>query len=99
MTDIDASIVGYASGALCTFCMLPQLIKCLRTKSARDISYGFLLILFLGLALGVTYGAMIRQVPIMASNSASLVLNSILLVIKMNESRGGTKVVVAAEQP
>jgi MtN3 and saliva related transmembrane protein len=75
--------VGIAAGIFTSASLLPQLIKLLKEKKAQDISIFFLLILFVGLALWVWYGIIKKDVPIIATNSFSIVVNSLMIIYGM----------------
>lgn len=83
-------IVGLAAGILTASSLLPQLIKTIKVKKAEDVSIGMLIILMLGLITWIIYGILRDDLPIIATNSFSLVLNitMIFLRIKYNRSRG-----------
>jgi MtN3 and saliva related transmembrane protein len=68
---------------MCTvLCYIPQVIKSWRTRSVRDLSWGMLLLLFLGAALWLAYAILKSDVPIIAVNVAILALSSMLLYLK-----------------
>ena len=72
--------VGIAAGVFTSASLLPQLIKLLREKKAQDISMFFLIALMIGLALWVWYGIMKNDIPIIATNSFSIVVNLLMIV-------------------
>lgn len=78
-----SQVIGYVAGALTTLCVLPQIIHAIRTGSTRDLSYIFILTLISGLALWLTYGIMIGEIPVVIPNAISFVLNAILLMVKL----------------
>ena len=78
----SAQIMGTAAGAFTAFSMLPQLIKILKEKKAEDISGWMLLVLLTGLALWVIYGIMKKDLPIIITNSFSILLNGVLLFFR-----------------
>ena len=80
--DATAAALGYAAGALTTACVVPQLVRCHRTRSAADLSYAHLGALCAGLGLWLAYGALIRQVPVVVPNALALALNLYLLALK-----------------
>jgi MtN3 and saliva related transmembrane protein len=61
--------------------LLPQLIKLIKNKRAEDISLFYLIILLCGLALWITYGVLKDDLPIILTNSFSLVLNVLTLIL------------------
>jgi MtN3 and saliva related transmembrane protein len=72
--------VGIAAGIFTSASLLPQLIKLLREKKAHDISIFFLVTLLIGLALWVWYGIMKNDLPIIATNSFSIVTNLLMII-------------------
>lgn len=42
--------LGYAAGLLTTLCWLPQLLRTLRTRSARNLSWPHLTVLIVGIS-------------------------------------------------
>jgi MtN3 and saliva related transmembrane protein len=75
--------VGLAAGIFTSASLLPQLIKLLREKKAHDISLFFLVTLLIGLGLWVWYGIMKNDLPIIATNSFSIVTNLLMIIYGM----------------
>ena len=75
--------VGIAAGVLTATSMLPQVIKVFKEKKADDISLLMLLVLLSGIALWVVYGIMRKDWPIIATNSFSLLVNLVLVVLRI----------------
>jgi MtN3 and saliva related transmembrane protein len=80
-------IVGVAAGIFTSISLLPQLIKLLRSKKAEDISLFYLIILFCGLVLWVWYGIMRNDIPIIATNIFSLIINATIIVVGIRYKR------------
>ncbi len=78
-----ATSIGLLAGALTTVSLIPQLVKCWRTKSTRDISLGTYAILLLGVPLWLAYGLMISDVPLIVANSVSLLIAAAIIVLKL----------------
>lgn len=76
-------ILGLLAGFLTTLSFLPQVIKSLRTKHMDDFNIWFLILMIIGLSLWTVYGLMIRQLPIIIANIATISLNLILLGLKI----------------
>jgi MtN3 and saliva related transmembrane protein len=66
-------VIGLAAAVLTTGAWLPQLLRCWRTRSADDLSWGYLLVLGSGLALWSAYGAAHGDLVILLANALSLV--------------------------
>ncbi len=71
--------IGIVAGVLTATSMLPQLIKVIRKKEAEDLSFKMLLILISGIALWIVYGFKRDDMPIIATNSFSLLVNLLLM--------------------
>ena len=76
-------IIGILAGICTTIAFLPQVLKTWRTKSAKDLSLGMFSIFCTGVALWLTYGILIQDLPIILANSLTFVLAGILLYFKL----------------
>lgn len=76
-------IVGYVAGFLVAVSLSPQVIKTWRTRSARDISTVWTVILMSGLSLWVVYGIVNRIVPLAVFGIIEFFLALTLFVFKM----------------
>ncbi len=76
-------IIGLIAGILTACSLLPQLIKILKEKHARDVSKGMLLVLMTGVALWIYYGVLREDLPIIITNSFSLLLNFVTLYFRI----------------
>ena len=74
-------IVGLAAGICTAISLLPQIIKIIKEKAAQDISLFYLLILLCGLGLWTYYGFLKKDVPIIATNIFSMVLNIVVIAL------------------
>ena len=74
-------IVGLAAGICTALSLLPQIIKIVKEKAAQDISLFYLLVLLFGLALWTYYGFLKNDVPIIATNIFSMVLNIVVIIL------------------
>jgi MtN3 and saliva related transmembrane protein len=77
------SVIGTLAGTLTTISFLPQLIKTLRMKSARDLSWGMWIVFVTGIALWVVYGFLLHALPVIIANVVTLVLSGWILVLKV----------------
>ena len=78
-----ADIIGFIGGALTTLALVPQAVKAWRTKHTRDVSIWWILTLTIGIILWLVYGILIGSMPIIAANTATLILAVIVLILKM----------------
>ena len=76
-------ILGSAAAIMTTMAFMPQVIKAHKTKHTKDLSLMMYVLLTLGLILWTTYGVMLRELPIILANSATLVLTFYILYLKV----------------
>ncbi|MBI5234488.1 MAG: SemiSWEET transporter [Deltaproteobacteria bacterium] len=76
------TVLGLAAGAITTISFIPQVVKTWKTKSTKDISAGMFLMLSVGLVLWIIYGIYIQSLPVILTNVLTLVLVSLMLVLK-----------------
>lgn len=83
-------IVGIVAGILTSISMLPQLIKMVKEKKADDVSLMMLIILVSGLSMWVVYGFLRNDVPIIATNIFSVLLNIVIVILRLKYSKSKT---------
>jgi MtN3 and saliva related transmembrane protein len=76
------TILGLIAGTCTTLSFLPQVIRTLRTRHARDLSAAWLLIFGLGTALWLTYGLLKSDIAITVANGVTFGLVMVLIVAK-----------------
>ena len=80
-----------ALGFIAAFCtsaaFLPQLLRIVRLRSARDISLPTFLMFSIGVFLWLLYGLYTGSKPVIASNGVTLVLSVTILVLKLHYDR------------
>jgi MtN3 and saliva related transmembrane protein len=81
------TVLGLVAGALTTIAYLPQLIKTWKSKSAEDLSWSMLITLCVGIVLWLIYGTYVHDLPVILANVVTLVLSSVILVLKLRYSR------------
>jgi MtN3 and saliva related transmembrane protein len=77
------SIIGIGASVFTAASTFPQLLKILNEKKANDISIPMLVLLFIGLSLWVWYGIKKTDWIIIISNTFSLVINVLLVIISI----------------
>lgn len=95
--------VGYTAMLCASLIHVPQLVHTYRTKSAGDLSWGFVASYMVVCSLNTTYGLLIHRVPIYTANMVCM-LNMTLLGImkyKYTQRRGhdAVRVVYGLGQP
>jgi MtN3 and saliva related transmembrane protein len=81
--------IGFVAAFCTTAAFVPQLLRVLKLRSARDISLGTFLLFSIGVALWLLYGLSIRSKPVIASNVVTLALSLSILFLKLRYDRGG----------
>jgi MtN3 and saliva related transmembrane protein len=81
---VNATTLGLVAGTITSIASIPQLVKTLRTRHARDISIWQPLLLAIGLALWLMYGFLIRDLPLVLANIVPLICNIMLTILKIH---------------
>ena len=87
MEKIVIELLGYISAIITTIAFLPQIIKTLKTKSAKDVSMGMFVLFTVGVFLWVIYGFLTNTMPVLIANIVifCLAVTQILLKIKYDK--------------
>jgi MtN3 and saliva related transmembrane protein len=80
-------IIGLAAGILTSASLIPQVIKTIKQKKADDISLKTLLVLLAGQILWVVYGILKSDMPIIATNSFSILVDVTMVVLRIKYNR------------
>ena len=83
MNMVYVEIIGYISGALNTFCFLPQVIKIWRTRQTHDLSLPMYIANTTGTTLWLIYGILLAQPPIWIANGTALLFVGSILILKI----------------
>jgi MtN3 and saliva related transmembrane protein len=84
---MNIEILGLAAGTISSITFLPQVIKIWQTKSAKDLSMPMLLLLVLGVSMWLAYGIIIKNVPVIYTNSMVLFMTFIMLFFKFKYNK------------
>jgi MtN3 and saliva related transmembrane protein len=82
-----AEIFGLVGGALTTFGYVPQFVRIMKLKSAREISLPFTLSFLAGAICWLVYGLLLGLLPVILWNSAGVIFLSLLLYGKLKYGR------------
>jgi MtN3 and saliva related transmembrane protein len=80
---MSPTTVGLIAGTLTSIAAIPQVLKTLRTRHARDISIWQPLLLAIGIALWLIYGMLIGDTPLILANIVPLICNILLTILKV----------------
>ena len=77
------TVLGLLAGSLTTISFLPQVIKTWRTRSTKDISLEMFAIFCSGVLIWIIYGILVKDIPVVFTNVATLTLASPILWFKL----------------
>ncbi|NVN90624.1 MAG: SemiSWEET transporter [Desulfuromonadales bacterium] len=80
---MNPTTIGLVAGSITSIAAIPQVIKTLRTRHARDISIWQPLLLAIGVALWMVYGILIHDQPLILANIIPLLCNILLVGMKL----------------
>ena len=75
-------IIGIAAGIFTSSSIVPQIIKTLKKKKAREVSVFMFIVMMTGNALWVYYGFDKSDIAIISTNFLALGLNITMVVLK-----------------
>jgi MtN3 and saliva related transmembrane protein len=84
MTGIE--ILGYTAGAITSLTFLPQVIKTLREKSAKDVSMMMFIIAVVNQTMWVVYGVLLSNWVIILTNAVILSMSLTMIFLKLRYS-------------
>jgi MtN3 and saliva related transmembrane protein len=91
LSTAPVEYLGFAAAFCTTAAFVPQLMRVIRLRSARDISLPTFLLFSVGVFLWLLYGLYIDSKPVIASNSVTLVLSVSILVLKIRYDRNAMR--------
>lgn len=74
-------LVGTIGGSLGVILFFPQLIKTLKTKSAKDLSFLTYFLIFINVSFWIYYGFLTANPVIMIPNIIGAVVSIIMLIL------------------
>ena len=83
MTASLVEDIGFVAAFLTTAAFVPQLIRVMKLRSAREISLGTFLMFSVGVFMWLMYGIYTGSRPVIASNVVTLVLSVSILILKL----------------
>ncbi len=82
---------GFTAAFCTTAAFVPQLVRVLKLKTARDISLTLFSMFSFGVFLWLIYGIRVGSWPMIASNGVTLVLSVSILYLKLKYDRHAAK--------
>ena len=77
------TVIGLIAAACTTFAYVPQAIKIIKTKDTKSLSLIMYVIMTVGIVLWLSYGILLRNLPIIFANTVTLIFAGIILVLKI----------------
>ena len=96
MTAIQ--LLGMAAGSISAVTFLPQVIKTWKTKSADDISLLMFTFATVSVIMWLIYGIILRDVPIIYTNSLVLICSLVMLYFKFRYTSKKDKEISTAKE-
>jgi MtN3 and saliva related transmembrane protein len=88
LNSVAVEYLGFVAGFCTTAAFVPQLVRVLRLRSAREISLQTFLLFSVGVFLWLLYGFYTGSRPVIISNAVTLVLSVSILALKLRYGRG-----------
>ena len=83
MEKVYLDLLGYCAATLTTIAFIPQVLKTIKTKSAKDVSIGMFVSFTIGVFLWILYGLVTNNKPIWISNFIILGLSITQIILKL----------------
>lgn len=80
-------LIGYAAAFLTTVAFVPQVYRSWRTRDLSGISLPMYALFTGGVALWFVYGILIGSLPVILANGITLLLSSLVLMLKLQQRR------------
>ena len=84
---INVDVLGMIAGTISAVVFLPQVIKTYRSKTAKDVSVWMFSLATVSVILWLVYGILIKNGPVIYTNSCVLLLSLIMLYLKLKYDR------------
>ena len=78
-----SQIIGIGAGILTAASMIPQVVKMFKEKKSSQVSVFMIVILIVGILLWIWYGILKDDMPIIVTNSLSLFVNLVMVVLRI----------------
>ncbi len=80
---VPMQIFGFLGGVLTSAGFIPQIIKGFKTKRMHDVAIWQYILQSVGMASWLTYGLLLKDIPIIAANVFSLACALIILGLRV----------------
>ena len=80
-------MIGWFGSILLAFCGLPQAIESYKTKSSEGLTWGFILMWFVGEIFTIIYILPQMVLPLLFNYTANIIFLSIIIYYKINPKK------------
>lgn len=80
---MNIEMIGYVAAVLTTVAFVPQVLKIIQSKSAKDVSLLMYTVLFTGVLLWFIYGILLHSFPLILANGVTMGLITIIIALKI----------------
>lgn len=87
VTHGQIDTIGYAAATMTTASFVPQLIRVVRLRSAREISLVMFLVFSCGTFAWMVYGLLSHSPPVWIANLITFALSMSILILKLRFDR------------
>jgi len=84
-----ASVIGTAAALLSIASFAPQIVKIWKEKDAASVSLRTYIVTVTSFSSWIAYGVLIKAWPVIASNTACLLMSGAVLILKWRFGREG----------
>ena len=67
------TVIGLIAAAFTTFAYVPQAVKTIKTKNTKSLSLIMYVIMTVGIVLWLSYGILLKDLPIIIANTVTLI--------------------------
>jgi MtN3 and saliva related transmembrane protein len=85
MWNVSANLIGSIAAVLTTIAFIPQAYSAWKTRDLSGISLAMYSIFTVGVALWLVYGCLLQDMPLILSNTVTLLLSLIILGLKIQQ--------------
>ncbi len=94
-----ATLLGFIAAALSTVSLVPQVVRTLRTRSAGDLAWAYLITMLVAGVAWTGYGVLHRDPAVIIANAVAVSLASVIVATKVTATRHPALAVVPTEAP
>jgi len=84
---MSPDLIGYGAAILTTAAFVPQALKSWNSRDLSGVSLSMYSLFTLGVALWLLYGILLKSWPIILANLITLILASVVLMLKISHLR------------